>query len=205
MHPTRKFLKPEQQAKQLRSTWKKAVNMTNSKNNSGNDMLAHLNKMNQLLDSGLLFSPTKPLESKSPMDDLERYEQLQIQHAIDLQITEQVVLDKERAEADVKRQAKENEEMFLVLKESERMAEKLVSDAAESTGRLVEAQMQEASLLEVETENAHIHNQQSRPRKGCSHPHPLHPLHPLHPQINQHYQLNSICSAQVRRDTEQVQ
>ena len=179
--------------------------MTNSKNNSGNDMLAHLNKMNQLLDSGLLFSPTKPLESKSPMYDLERYEQLQIQHAIDLQITEQVVLDKERAEADVKRQAKENEEMFLVLKESERMAEKLVSDAAESTGRLVEAQMQEASLLEVETENAHIHNQQSRPRKGCSHPHPLHPLHPLHPQINQHYQLNSICSAQVRRDTEQVQ
>ena len=48
-----KRLKPEEQATALRNVW------SNATKDSSSGMLDHLNQMNELLDSGLLFSPPK--------------------------------------------------------------------------------------------------------------------------------------------------
>ena len=76
-------LKPKEQVKALRSVWDSAT----ASSSEGN-MLSHLNQMNELLDSGLLFSPTKKKVNPA-QESPQRYEQLQIQHTIDMQIKEE--------------------------------------------------------------------------------------------------------------------
>jgi len=126
-------------------------------------MLAHLNQMNQLLDSGIMFSPDKlvnpDVDKPSHVDSPMRYEQLQIQHTIEKQLKEaahvdspmryeqlqiQHAIEKQLKEAKASEEAAENDVALAIKMSNESYLQDRITRSAEST-RKFEKSMEKLS------------------------------------------------------------